>query len=226
MIKIENKELLGVIFDMDGLMFDTESVYTLTWPIAAKDFGYDVTEDVVVGAIGLNAEDGCAHFKAVYGQDFPFYEIRVHRLDIAMNYIIEHGLQVKKGLYGLLDYLKSKNIKIAVATSSERARAVAYLKMAKLTDTFDYVVCGDEVKLGKPNPDIFLTAASKLGVPAENCIILEDSENGIKAAHASGAFPIMVPDRKQPTPELQKIVYRVYPDLSEVEKMLKEHEIQ
>ena len=129
MIKIENKELLGVIFDMDGLMFDTESVYTLTWPIAAKDFGYDVTEDVVVGAIGLNAEDGCAHFKAVYGQDFPFYEIRVHRLDIAMNYIIEHGLQVKKGLYGLLDYLKSKNIKIAVATSSERARADAYLKI-------------------------------------------------------------------------------------------------
>lgn len=221
MIKIENTEISGVIFDMDGLMFDTESVYTLTWPIAAKDFGYDVTEDVVVGAIGLNAEDGCAHFKAAYGQDFPFYEIRVHRLDIAMDYIVKHGLKIKKGLYGLIDYLKAHGIKIAVATSSERTRADAYLKMSNLTDTFDYVVCGDEVTLGKPHPDIFLTAAEKLGVPAENCIILEDSENGIKAAHAAGAFAIMIPDRKQPTEELRKIVYRVYPDLSEVEKMLK-----
>ena len=93
--------------------------------------------------------------------------------------------------------------------------------MSNLTDTFDYVVCGDEVTLGKPHPDIFLTAAEKLGVPAENCIILEDSENGIKAAHAAGAFAIMIPDRKQPAEELRKIVYRVYPDLSEVEKMLK-----
>lgn len=79
MIIIDGRQLRGVIFDMDGLMFDTESVYTITWPIAAKRFGYEVTRDVVEGAIGLNAEDGRRHFEAAYGDDFPFYEHSVRK---------------------------------------------------------------------------------------------------------------------------------------------------
>lgn len=215
MIKINDTQIKGVIFDMDGLMFDTERVYTKTWPPAAKDFGYTVTEDVVEGAIGLNAEAGCEYFKSHYGKDFPFYEIRVHRLNVAMDYIRKNGLSVKKGLYELISYLKENNIKIALATSSERERTNEYLEISKLTDTFDYVVCGDEVKLGKPNPDIFLTAASKIDVDIKNCIVLEDSYNGLRAAYASGAYPVMIPDCKEPTEEILKIIHKVFRDLDE-----------
>ena len=223
MIIIDGRQLRGVIFDMDGLMFDTESVYTITWPIAAKRFGYEVTRDVVEGAIGLNAEDGRRYFEAAYGEDFPFYDIRKERLKIAMDYVCENGLKVKKGLYNLIGFLKSEHIKRAVATSSERWRADKYLSMSRLEDSFEAVVCGDEVRNGKPMPDIFLTAAQRIGVNIRECAVFEDSFNGIRAAHASGALAYMVPDCRQPDEEIASILDQKFDDLDQAEKYMRAH---
>lgn len=222
MLQIEGRRLQGVIFDMDGLMFDTENVYTITWPPAAAEFGYTVTTEQVIGAVGLNAEAGRAYFERIFGSDFPFYEIRKRRLEIAAEYIRQNGLLAKPGLYSLLDFLDSHGVPAAVATSSERARADWYLQLSGLTGRFAAVICGDEVTRSKPDPDIFLTAADRLHAAPENCIILEDSENGIRAAHAAGAFAVMIPDLKQPTQEIQELIYKVLPDLGQVPQLLQE----
>lgn len=216
MIFIEQTPLAGVIFDMDGLMFDTETVYTETWPPAAREFGYEVSKQQVVGAIGLNAEAGEAYFKGLFGEDFPFYPIRERRLQLAEENIRTYGLRPKKGLHHLIDYLKSRQIPIALATSSDRARVNWYMSLAQLTDVFDAVVCGDEVEKSKPEPDIFLAAAKKIKADIGHCIVLEDSENGIRAAHRAGAFAVMVPDYKQPDEALRQCVYRVFSDLDQV----------
>ena len=225
MIEVCGRSVEAVLFDMDGLMFDTESVYTLTWPWAAKEFGYEVTRDVVEGAIGLNAEDGRRHFEQAYGKDFPFYPIRIRRLEIAMDYIRTHGLTVKKGLYNLLDFLKENGLKTAVATSSEHPRADEYLRMSKLTSAFDAVICGEDVTLGKPNPQIFLTAAERIGADIRRCIVLEDSQNGIKAAFRAGALPFMVPDCKQPDAETRPLLAGLFTDLDEVRASLETHRV-
>lgn len=222
MLQVNGRPVEAVLFDMDGLMYDTESVYTLTWPWAAKEFGYTVTKDVVVGAIGLNAEDGRRHFEAAYGKDFPFYPIRVRRLEIAMDYIRTNGLIVKKGLYNLIDFLKTNKIRIAVATSSEHPRADEYLKISNLTDTFDAVICGEEVSRGKPDPQIFEVAAERVGANIKNCIILEDSFNGIRAASRAGALPFMVPDCKQPDDEIRPLLAGLFKDLDEVKEYLED----
>lgn len=209
-----------VIFDMDGLMFDTERIYVKTWPEAARLFGYEVTEKAVVAAIGLNAEAGKAHFEGLYGKDFPFYEIRQARLKSATNLIEKRGLPIKQGLYNLLNLLKEKGIKKAIATSSERQRADWYLKLSDLTGVFDTVVCGDEVKNSKPSPDIFLKAAEILKIKTESCIILEDSDSGIRAAHNAGMYPFMVPDYKQPSEELKLLTAGIFGSLDEVANIL------
>ena len=221
MINIDGRQIRGVIFDMDGLMFDTESVYTVTWPIAARRFGYEVSREVVEGAIGLNAEAGRKHFESAFGSDFPFYDIRRERLKIAMDYICEHGLTVKKGLYHLLDFLKDKGIKTAVATSSERWRADKYFEMSGLTGSFDAVVCGDEIKNGKPCPDIFLAAAERIGENIRCCVVFEDSFNGIRAAHSSGALAFMVPDCKEPDAEISGILDMKFRDLDEAAEYMR-----
>lgn len=223
MMEVNGRVVEAVLFDMDGLMFDTESVYTLTWPWAAKEFGYEVTRDVVEGAIGLNAEDGRRHFERAYGEDFPFYPIRIRRLEIAMDYIRTNGLGVKKGLYRLLDFLKENGLKTAVATSSEHLRTDEYLRISKLMSAFDAVICGEDVSLGKPNPQIFLTAAERIGVDIRHCIVLEDSLNGIKAAYRAGALPFMVPDCKQPDEEITPLLAGLFVDLDEVQTFLREH---
>ena len=220
MIVLEGVPLEGVIFDMDGLMFDTETVYTLTWPPAAEEFGYHVTTEQVVGAIGLNSEAGRRYFEMLFGQEFPFYAIRERRLQLAAAYIQKNGLPVKKGLYHLISYLTCHRVPIAVATSSERERAEWYLKLSHLTDCFDAVICGDEVKKSKPDPEIFLKAAYKLHVNPKRCMILEDSENGIRAANATGAFVVMIPDYKQPDCCLAKMTYKILRDLDEVKLLI------
>jgi HAD superfamily hydrolase (TIGR01509 family) len=217
---IEEHGIELVIFDMDGLMFDTERIYVETWPDAARLFGYEVTEEAVVGAIGLNAEAGRAHFEGLYGKDFPFYKIREARLKSATELIEKRGIPIKQGLYELLDLLKEKNIKKAIATSSERQRADWYLRLSKLTGVFDAIVCGDEIKKSKPDPEIFLKAAEKTSVSPCRCIVLEDSESGIRAAHSAGMFPFMVPDYKQPSEELKTLTAGIFKSLDKVAAIL------
>lgn len=203
----------GAIFDMDGLMLDTEKLFMRFWRQAAADFGYEMTVEQVLGARSLASKYSRPKFKAVFGDEFPFDEIRARRLEIMSAYIDEHGFEVKKGLFELLDHLKSSGYKIAVATATDRQRTEKYLGMIGALDYFDAVICGDMVANGKPEPDIYLKAAAELELAPEECAAFEDSPNGLRAAYAAGCKAIMIPDLSQPDEELMPILSGVYESL-------------
>jgi len=209
-----------IIFDMDGLMFDTERIAISAWIKAGKDFGIEIEPEIVIDTIGLNIKGTEKVFKNYFGDSFPFDEVRKLRDEYAAQQIEENGIPAKAGLYELLEYLNEKEILKAVATSTERERAEKYLFFAKIRQLFDVVVCGDEVSRGKPEPDIFLEVARKLRCKPNECIVLEDSENGLRAALKAKMFPILIPDIKRPSKEVEGLIYRELGSLSEVKNLL------
>lgn len=205
--------LKGAIFDMDGLMIDTEKLYLKFWIQSAKDFGYDMKPEHVYAIRSMARKYSIPTLKGFLGEDCPTEEIRAHRTELMAEYINEHGLEVKKGLFELLYYLKGREIKMAVATATPRSRTTEYLEKIGAAKFFSAVICGDMVETGKPAPDIYLIAARELGLPPEECAAFEDSPNGIKAAHAAGCHAIMIPDMTQPDDEIKPLLSAVYENL-------------
>lgn len=203
----------GAIFDMDGLMIDTEKLLVKYWRQAAAEFGYEMTFEHVLGIRSLSRKYSVPKLKGIFGDEFPFDEVRSLRIRLMNEYIDKNGFDIKKGLFELLDYLKSKEIKIAVATATSRDRAVMYLERINALQYFDAVICGDMVKNGKPEPDIYLTAAAELGLPPEECAAFEDSPNGLKSAYAAGCKAVMIPDLSQPDSETEPYTTAVYESL-------------
>jgi len=220
MFKLEKLSL--VIFDMDGLMFDTERLSIWAWEKAGKDFGYKITHDIMVEATGLDERNIVLYLKRHFGDSFPFYEIKRLESKYYNEYIKKNGVPVKEGLYDLLNFLKANSILRAVATSTYRKLAEECLFLAKVKDQFDLIVCGDDVEKGKPQPDIFLKVARKLNCVPSECIVLEDSENGLKAASRARMRTICVPDLKIPSKEVQKLIYRQFNSLIEVKSFLEQ----
>ena len=129
-------------------------------------------------------------------------------------------MPVKKGLYEIFDYLKSVGCKISLATSTSSQTALKIMKKINLYDKFDAFVCGDDVKNGKPDPEVFLIAVKKLGLEPVDCVAFEDSINGIKSAHSAGMTTVMVPDLSEPTDEIKPMIDFLCTDLSEAIKHL------
>ena len=206
----DNLDFDGALFDMDGLVLDTEKVYHKVWKEAGKAYGYDVTEEMVSSLMGGGYDNTKAMFERIFGKDFPFDKVRKLRTEMLEEVFRKEPPEVKPGFKELISYLKETGRKTALATSTERERAIRLLASAGIAeDTFDETVCGDEVSESKPNPEIFIKAAKKIGVPVSKCLIFEDSFNGIRAAHAAGAIPIMVPDTVLPTEEIKNLCFRV-----------------
>lgn len=203
----------GAIFDMDGLMLDTEKLLVRFWIQAAADFGYEMTMEHVLGIRSLSRKYSVPKLKGIFGEEFPFEQVRSRRIELMNTYIDEHGFDVKKGLFELLDFLRENGYKIAVATATDRERAMMYLGRISALDYFDAIICGDMVKNGKPEPDIYLTAAAGLGLEPSVCAAFEDSPNGLKSAYAAGCSVIMIPDLTQPDDELHPILSAVYESL-------------
>lgn len=210
----------GVIFDMDGLMFDTERIYQDAWLEAGRRLGAPITADVVLRIRGRNIPDSRRLFAEMFGSSVDYDAVRAIRVQLSDEYIAKHGLPPKPGLYELFDELERRGIGTALATSTVREKAMHYLDLASLRGRFTASVCGDEVTLSKPNPAIFQRAASLLDVPCAECMVLEDSPNGIVAAHRAGARPVMVPDLTQPDGELRALCAAVVPALSDVIPLL------
>ncbi len=210
---IDINNIKAVLFDMDGLMFDTERLYMETWYPSARKYGYEVNEPLLLSLLGKTAELGKQICEEHFGPEFPFYEIRKDRLALSNAIIRENGIKIKAGLIELLDHLDSKGIKKAVATSSEKFTADFYLEISGLTHRFDAVVSGDDVTKSKPNPEIFLIAAKNVGVDPKDCMVLEDSFSGIEAAYRGGMHPVMIPDILQPTPHIKDMCEAVLPSL-------------
>lgn len=210
------KNVKLVIFDMDGLMFDTEMMYLKFAPKAAKKLGYDISEDILKKTIGTNHQWAFEILKSEGFRDFPFKEFWDILDEAYSNYFDAEGVPIKQGLIKFLEHLKKNNVKMAVATSSRREKAERLLTEAKVRDYFSLITCGDEIVNAKPDPEIFLKTADKLKVKYEECLVLEDSLNGIRAAKNANMIPVMIPDMIEPTEEIIKLIYKKYNNLEEV----------
>lgn len=211
----------AVIFDMDGLMLDTERIARIAWKHAAADWDRTLSDELFAAITGLTAPDANAVLQAALGPAFPVEDARQRRQHYYRAHIAEHGIDIKPGLLALLGRIEALSLPHAVASSTSKKGVIHKLTVAGLIDRFETLVGGDEVANGKPAPDIFLTAAARLGVLPDGCMVLEDSEAGIQAAHAAGMLPVMVPDVKPPSPEIEAVAYAVLPSLKDTIPLLK-----
>ena len=188
----------AIIFDMDGLMIDSERVTFECYQEILKGMNLTMDEEFYKTLLGKPLKGIYQRFYDVYGNDFPIEDVikDVHAL-MAKRFETE-GVPIKTGLKSLLEYLKENNYKTIVATSSNRDRVDTILSQAQITDYFDDSICGDEVTKGKPNPEVFLKSCQKLGVNVDEAIVLEDSEAGIQASYDAGIKVICIPDMKYP----------------------------
>ncbi|MEO8345330.1 MAG: HAD family phosphatase [Betaproteobacteria bacterium] len=207
---------VAVIFDMDGLMLDTESLGPRTWRDAAAAIGVDFDLGLLPSMIGRNYRDCREMLRAQYGPAYPVEQLTAECLATFDAIVAREGIAQKPGLRELLDWLEREQVVRAVATSTRRDRAEAQLTKQGLLARFAILVGGNEVDRGKPEPDIFLLAAARLDVAAADCVVLEDSEPGVRAALAAGMIPIMVPDLHGPSPGLLAREPLVLPSLHDV----------
>lgn len=206
----------GVIFDMDGLMFDTERLSTIFWRQTGEEFGVDVPEEFTYCFRGRNPAAIREAFLERYGADFDYERFREIRTRLQYDYIREKGVPFKKGLMELLDYLQKKGIKAAVATSTDRKLADTMLERAGVRGYFDAFAYGDMVERSKPHPDVFLRAAEELGIPVKECLVLEDSIAGVEAGKAAGGYIIHIPDLIEVPEEVKEGITAQYDSLDEV----------
>jgi HAD superfamily hydrolase (TIGR01509 family) len=210
----------AVIFDMDGLMFDTERIAVDSWIAAAKEAGYSIGISQILRTVGMTREGTRDVLLEQYGEDFPFTTIRDRRLQLAAETIRAHGVPMKAGLRELLDFLRDRRVPMAVASSSERRRVLALLSACDLVGFFSALVSGEDAARGKPDPEIFLKAATAIGRAPEHCLVLEDSVNGIAAAYAAGMIPIAVPDLVPLDEATRAKASEVFENLSQVKAYL------
>ena len=212
----EKLRLEAVIFDMDGLLIDTETLVRLTWQQAATDCGVDLDDALFLRLVGRTRRDTHAILVETFGEAFALDAFQTRCTARWEECIAETGIPLKRGVGELLDRLDEIAMPRAVATSTGREAAVRSLALAGVLDRFSHLVTGDQVERGKPAPDIFLRAASLLGVEPARCLVLEDSPYGVMAAHAAGMVPVMVPDLVAPTDEIARLAYAVLGSLDEV----------
>lgn len=213
-------EIKAVIFDMDGVIIDTEPLLAKYWCQAANEYGFPMEYKHALNLRSCSEKYASPYLKKNFGESFDYRTVRARRKALMNEDIEKNGLVKKKGIDLLLDYLDGTDLIKAVATATDLERAGRYLKLIGLYHRFDTICCGSMVKNGKPDPDIYLLAAEKIGVAPENCIAIEDSPNGIKSAYAAGMRPIMIPDLTQPDDELSKMLFEKCDSLSEVKDIL------
>lgn len=194
----------GVLFDMDGVLFDTERLAKEGWTLAAEQLGIDITEGFLSRLRGTNVADSRALYRQTFRRD-DYDQARAIRVAHADAVIAREGVPMKPGVRELLEELRRREIPAALASGTARDRALGYLRATGIDRYFSSAVCGDEVLHAKPDPDIFLRAARSLGLDPTRCMVVEDSPNGVAAGHAAGCFTVMVPDLSPSTPELAQL---------------------
>ena len=210
----------SIIFDMDGILFDTEIMSTKAWLILAKERNLGDIDDLTNDCIGRNRTDIVMQFKKKFGEDFDAQEFLTTGREIMQGWIDKDGLPLMKGTVEILKYLKENGYTVGVASSSSTKTVESHMKISGLRDYFQVIIGGDQVTLSKPKPDIYLQACAAIQMPPDQVIAVEDSPNGICAAYAAGMKPIMIPDLVEPDAEITKLLYKKYDSLLELRDAL------
>lgn len=212
----KKKHLKAVIFDMDGVIFDSERGVRDCWAIIAEKYGLKDIEKVCDRCTGTTYDDTKRIFEEFYGKDVPYEEYKAECSALFHERFDGGRLPMKKGVKELLDYLKERKIALAVASSTREVTVRKWLDQAGLTSYFDKIICGDMVKKGKPEPDIYIKACTELGGSGSGVFAIEDSYNGIRSAVMAGIDAIMVPDILPPTEEMRQKAQKIFDNLLEV----------
>lgn len=212
----------AVVFDMDGVVLDTEKLYVRFWCEAANFYGYPMKEHHALSIRSMARPLTIEKLKGYFGEDFDYHAVHEKRIELMDNFIQENGVEAKPYADYLLSWLKENGYKTAIATATGIERTEKYLKQLDLYKYFDEIVCAAMVEKGKPYPDIYLKACEKLQVEPCNAIALEDSHNGIRAASSAGCVTVMVMDLDGPNKETMELIFRAVDNLKEVKEILEE----
>ncbi len=214
------KDYKAVVFDMDGVIFDSEVKVVECWKVIADKYHIPDIETTCIDCMGQNQAMAKDKFLAKYGEDFPYVEYKKEMSDLFHSRYDNGRLPMKPGVVEILKYLKAQGKLIALASSTRREVVTRELRDAGVLNYFDAVICGDMVNKSKPEPDIFLKACEELGVKTNEAYAIEDSHNGIKAASRGGLRPIMVPDLMPVNQEMKELSLDILDSLLEVKTYL------
>ena len=215
--KMEN--IKAIIFDMDGVILDSESISDITWRKAAEEKGLTVNDEILNACRGSNKNDTIQTLKKYYGSDFDS-EAFLERTSILFHEIEEKdGIPLLPYAKEILSYLKTR-YRLALASSTRGPTVERQLRAAGVIDFFETRTTGEMVEHSKPNPEIYLMACKSIGVNPEDCVAIEDSLNGIRSAYAAGLKPIMVIDKVQPTEEIKKMCCNIFDSLDGLKTVL------
>ena len=209
----------AVILDMDGTLLDTESIYIRTFLETATQLGFPLPESFLHTLVGLPGNDFQTRLRAHLGEDFPYAEHRQMYLKRRTE-LLDQGIAIKSGALELLAHLEATRTPMAIATAATRVNAHENLRRTGLYDRFAVILTRDDVENSKPKPDLFLHAAAGLGIAPDHCVAVEDSHNGVRAAHAAGMMTVMVPDIVTPSAEIAAMCVAVVASLHDVRRII------
>ncbi|MDR2600896.1 MAG: HAD family phosphatase [Spirochaetaceae bacterium] len=205
----------GVLFDLDGLLVDTEKPFLNCWVEVCNACGYTVSMAEALKMVGMGLREEETLLKDMYGDKFPFEELRDKTLRLTEEMHNKNGVLLMPGAKELLSHVKNKGLPSAVATGTFYERAVWKLRSAGILNVFDAICTGSDVEKGKPAPDIFILAAEKIGIAPENCVGFEDSPVGLLSLNAAGVKSVFVKDQIEPPPSVLKTVWKRFNRLDE-----------
>lgn len=214
-------KIKAVLFDMDGVIFDTEREYLKEWEVIFKKYGYKMKKEIYISVMGRGRKKVKEIFKEKFGEDLPIDKMYIEKDKMLKEAVENNKVPLKEGALELLEFLKENGYKIALATSAKRARVNIQVSHAKLENIFDAIVCSEDITNSKPDPEIFLKAAEKVCVNPENCIVIEDSEAGIKAAFNAKMMGFHVEDLKKADESILKYSCKNFKNLIEIKEYIK-----